>query len=73
MAHFFQQGSLAYVPQQAWIQNTSLKNNILFGKNLKNNQYQSVIDACGLRSDLSVLAAGDETEIGEKVRYYCCR
>lgn len=28
------QGSVAYVPQQAWIQNATLKENILFGKKL---------------------------------------
>lgn len=27
-------GSLAYVPQQAWIQNLTLRENILFGKKL---------------------------------------
>jgi len=31
---FSLQGSVAYVPQQAWIQNNTLKNNILFGKQL---------------------------------------
>ncbi|XP_067661101.1 multidrug resistance-associated protein 1-like [Haliotis asinina] len=58
--------SMAYVPQQAWIQNASLKNNILFGKKFLRTKYQTVIDACALRLDLAILAAGDETEIGEK-------
>ncbi|CAG2122444.1 unnamed protein product, partial [Medioppia subpectinata] len=31
---------IAYVPQQAWIQNSSLKNNILFGKPLDDKRYQ---------------------------------
>lgn len=29
--HVFVDGSVAYVPQQAWIQNTTLKENITFG------------------------------------------
>ena len=56
----------AYVPQQAWIQNTSLKNNILFGKDFDQNLYQSIINCCALKPDIEILPGGDETEIGEK-------
>ncbi|XP_054167266.1 ATP-binding cassette sub-family C member 2-like [Oppia nitens] len=56
----------AYVTQEAWIQNTSLKNNILFGKTFDRELYDRVIDNCALRQDLSQLSGGDETEIGEK-------
>ncbi|XP_062374958.1 canalicular multispecific organic anion transporter 1 [Sardina pilchardus] len=59
-------GSVAYVPQQAWIQNATLKDNILFGSELEESKYQSVMDACALNPDLELLAARDETEIGEK-------
>lgn len=59
-------GSTAYVPQQAWIQNTSLKNNILFGKNYDEAFYQQVLGSCALLPDLGILPAGDQTEIGEK-------
>lgn len=60
-------GHIAYVPQQAWIQNSSLKNNILFGKTLDSKSYNKVLDACALKPDLAILPGGDETEIGEKV------
>lgn len=60
-------GSMSYVPQQAWMQNTSLKNNILFGKDLNEQLYNKVISACALKTDLNILPAGDSTEIGEKV------
>ncbi|XP_009998357.1 PREDICTED: canalicular multispecific organic anion transporter 1 [Chaetura pelagica] len=59
-------GSLAYVPQQAWIQNATLKDNILFGSELDEARYQQVIKACALLPDLELLPAGDQTEIGEK-------
>ena len=59
-------GSIAYVPQQAWMQNASVKDNVLFGKIQNNKQYEKVIDACALRSDLKILPGGDSTEIGEK-------
>jgi ABC-type bacteriocin/lantibiotic exporter with double-glycine peptidase domain len=59
-------GTVAYVPQQAWMQNATLKNNILFGKELNEINYRRVISSCALKTDLTVLPAGDSTEIGEK-------
>uniref|UniRef100_A0A8C1QWV6 ABC-type glutathione-S-conjugate transporter n=1 Tax=Cyprinus carpio TaxID=7962 RepID=A0A8C1QWV6_CYPCA len=59
-------GSVAYVPQQAWIQNASLQDNILFGQEKKESWYQRVLEACALLPDLDNLPAGDTTEIGEK-------
>ncbi|GAV02763.1 hypothetical protein RvY_13289 [Ramazzottius varieornatus] len=59
-------GSVAYVPQQAWIQNLTLRDNILFGKTYEPNRYDKVLDACALTPDLRLLAAGDLSEIGEK-------
>ncbi|XP_041086709.1 multidrug resistance-associated protein 1-like isoform X3 [Polyodon spathula] len=60
------QGSVAYVPQQAWIQNATLRENIVFGRERKESWYQRVVEACALLPDLEILPAGDETEIGEK-------
>ncbi|KAJ2589936.1 hypothetical protein IWW49_002254 [Coemansia sp. RSA 1797] len=59
-------GSIAYVPQQAWILNATLRDNILFGSQLDQEFYERIIDACALRPDLDMLPAGDMTEIGEK-------
>lgn len=59
-------GSIAYVPQQAWIQNQTLEENILFGKQRNTSLYNKCIDACALGPDLKILAGGDQTEIGEK-------
>jgi ATP-binding cassette subfamily C (CFTR/MRP) protein 1 len=59
-------GSIAYVSQQAWIQNATLQDNILFGKPLDKVLYNRVIEACALSPDLKMLPAGDQTEIGEK-------
>lgn len=61
------QGSLAFVPQQAWIQNATLKDNILFGSPHEERRFQEVVHACALAPDLELLPAGDLTEIGEKV------
>ncbi|XP_039892470.1 ATP-binding cassette sub-family C member 3 isoform X1 [Simochromis diagramma] len=59
-------GSVAYVPQQAWIQNATLRDNILFGNPYNEQKYNSVLEACALTPDLQVLPGGDMTEIGEK-------
>ncbi|KAF0977347.1 hypothetical protein FDP41_003339 [Naegleria fowleri] len=59
-------GQVAYVPQQAWIRNATVRDNILFGKPFNPERYQQTIEACSLEHDLEVLTAGDLTEIGEK-------
>ena len=55
------------MPQQAWIQNTTLRENILFGKTYDPKRYGKVISNCALSHDLGILPGGDMTEIGEKV------
>lgn len=58
--------SRAFCPQYAWIQNTSVRNNILFGREYDETWYNQVIDACALAPDLEILPNGDQTEIGER-------
>jgi len=62
-------GSVAYVAQEAWLQNTTLRDNVLFGKPLNSTVYEKIIDACALRPDLEDFPGGDLTEIGEKVTF----
>ncbi|WAR17124.1 MRP1-like protein, partial [Mya arenaria] len=59
-------GSVAYVPQQAWIQNASARDNILFCSPSDRTKYKKVVDGCALTSDFEIFKAGDLTEIGEK-------
>ena len=59
-------GSIAYVSQTAWIQNATIKENILFGLDAVEEKYKEVVHACGLEPDFASLNYGDETEIGEK-------
>ncbi|KAJ0114910.1 hypothetical protein J7T55_004652 [Diaporthe amygdali] len=58
--------SRAFCPQYAWIQNTTVKDNILFGKDMDRSWYKEVIKACALKPDLDMLPNGDATEIGER-------
>uniref|UniRef100_A0A673UJY8 Multidrug resistance-associated protein 1-like n=1 Tax=Suricata suricatta TaxID=37032 RepID=A0A673UJY8_SURSU len=59
-------GSVAYVAQQAWIQNCILQENILFGSTMQKQFYERVLEACALLPDLEQLPNGDQTEIGER-------
>ena len=58
-------GTISFVPQQAWIQNLSLKDNILFSQPYQKQRYQNIVRACALEADLNILSNGDQTEIGE--------
>lgn len=59
-------GTVAYTQQDPWIQNMSLRDNILLGSHYDPEKYQRVVRACALEPDLGILPAGDLTEIGEK-------
>lgn len=65
------QGQVAYVPQQAWIQNATVKDNILFGRAFNEALYKRTLHDCALEQDLEILPGGDMTEIGEKVCLNC--
>lgn len=58
-------GDVAFSSQTAWLQNASVKDNILFDSEYEEVRYQRVIEACCLPVDLAELKEGDETEIGE--------
>ncbi|KAF8985597.1 hypothetical protein BGZ46_003292 [Entomortierella lignicola] len=59
-------GSVAFVPQQAWIMNDTLRANILFGNAYDPVYYQKTVEACCLQQDFDMLLGGDKTEIGER-------
>jgi ABC-type multidrug transport system fused ATPase/permease subunit len=55
---------IAFVSQKPWLQNATVKVNILFGNVFDKERYEKVLTACALQSDLEALAKGDETQIG---------
>lgn len=59
-------GTVAYMPQQSWIQNATIQDNILFGKPMDREFYHKTIEICALIPDIEKLPMGDQTEIGEK-------
>ncbi|KAF3767843.1 P-loop containing nucleoside triphosphate hydrolase protein [Cryphonectria parasitica EP155] len=56
---------VGFSSQTAWLQNASIKSNILFNSELDEVRYDRVIQACCLPADLAELPNGDETEVGE--------
>jgi len=59
-------GEIAFVQQVPWIQNKTIRDNILYGLPLDKAKYVDTIQICELERDLEILPAGDLTEIGEK-------
>ena len=58
-----QDGSIAYVSQQACVFNATLRENILFGDPYDEEMYQKAVNACSLDQDLEILPQGDQTEV----------
>ncbi|XP_020669780.3 ATP-binding cassette sub-family C member 6 isoform X1 [Pogona vitticeps] len=59
-------GSVAFAPQESWIQNASVEDNITFGEKLDQRWYDRVVEACALLPDIDSFPAGSQTQIGEK-------
>lgn len=59
-------GKVGYVPQIPWIQNATIRDNILFFKEYDEKKYNEVLNVSQLTYDLNNFEGGDLTEIGEK-------
>ncbi|EIE75466.1 hypothetical protein RO3G_00170 [Rhizopus delemar RA 99-880] len=57
---------VAYVAQTAWLQNCSIRDNILFGLPYDEERYQKILYMTALTRDLEILEFGDQTEVGER-------
>ncbi|KZT60642.1 hypothetical protein CALCODRAFT_553559 [Calocera cornea HHB12733] len=57
---------VAYAAQESWVQNDTIRSNILFGSPFDEVRYQKVLYQCGLVPDLAMFTAGDLTEVGER-------
>uniref|UniRef100_A0A671RXU6 Multidrug resistance-associated protein 4 n=1 Tax=Sinocyclocheilus anshuiensis TaxID=1608454 RepID=A0A671RXU6_9TELE len=60
-------GELTYASQQPWVFPGTIRSNILFGKELQPQRYESsVLRACALKRDMELLPDGDLTVIGDR-------
>ncbi|KAI9932291.1 hypothetical protein MW887_009803 [Aspergillus wentii] len=57
---------VAYVPQTPWLQNDTIRQNVIFYGPFDEDRYNTIIEASGLLQDLEQLPLGDETLVGEK-------
>ncbi|CAG8628690.1 11835_t:CDS:10, partial [Dentiscutata heterogama] len=57
---------VAYVPQQPWLENSTIRENILFGSNFEDERYWNIVDACGLLKDFESMEQADFTEYNDK-------
>lgn len=58
-------GSLGYCQQAGgWIQNATLRDNIVFGQKWNESRYWHCVQLACLLPDLEILADGDLTEVG---------
>ncbi|CAG5133932.1 unnamed protein product [Candidula unifasciata] len=55
----------ALVAQEPWVQQATVRDNILFGQPFNSQRYEQVLKACALVEDLKMMPSGDMTEIGE--------
>ncbi|PVU92598.1 hypothetical protein BB561_003737 [Smittium simulii] len=58
--------NIAYVPQEPWLRNASVRDNILFGEEYNQEKYESVLFATALKPDMRALENGDMTLVGER-------
>ncbi|EHK17405.1 uncharacterized protein TRIVIDRAFT_43463 [Trichoderma virens Gv29-8] len=56
--------AICFISQTPWIENATIKNNVLFGLPFDPVRYEKVLHACALSQDLSLFEDGDETEVG---------
>ncbi|XP_031269972.1 putative ABC transporter C family member 15 isoform X2 [Pistacia vera] len=59
-------GTTAYVPQSAWIQTGTIRENVLFGKDMDKSFYEDVLDGCALNQDIEMWVDGDLSVVGER-------
>ncbi|KAF8071880.1 hypothetical protein FPV67DRAFT_1779021 [Lyophyllum atratum] len=60
------ENGVAYAAQESWVQNGTIKDNIIFGFPYDEARYKKVLYQCCLEPDLALFAAGDQIEVGER-------
>ena len=58
-------GTVAYMPQSAWVFSGTLRENVLFGEPYEEKKYAEVLNACALVQDINRFPSGDLTFVGE--------
>ena len=69
------EASISYVPQEAWILNTTFKDNIMFNKVVNEDRYKRVVDACAasMQRESGIRQYHRTHTIVRREEYYRCR
>lgn len=59
-------GSISYAPQEPWIFQSSIRDNIIYVEQYDEVRYRAVIHACQLKRDIELFPYGDSTIVGER-------
>ena len=55
---------VAFVSQSVWIENATIRDNVLFGLPFYERRYRETLFACALDKDVEMFLDGDSTEVG---------
>ena len=59
-------GKMAYTSQEPWVFGSTVRENILFGKEYDPEWFKKVVEACALKRDLELLPFGEYTLVGDR-------
>ncbi|XP_037030669.1 multidrug resistance-associated protein 4-like [Bradysia coprophila] len=59
-------GSISYAPQEPWLFEGTIRQNILFNSDYNEKRYKEVLKVCALQRDLELFPHGDATIVGER-------
>lgn len=59
-------GKIAYISQEAFLRNATIKDNITFGESYSRKKFKETLEICQMMPDLEILPGRELTEIGER-------
>ena len=59
-------GAIAYISQEAFLQNDTLENNVVYGKEYNRDKFEQILEMCQMLPDLAILPGREKAEIGER-------
>ncbi len=59
-------GHIAYASQESWSFNSSILQNIMFGKPYDQKRFKEVISVCAMERDLKLFPYAERTLVGER-------